>query len=77
MLNLGIPSRRSPLAHAQVEQLEIPLPLQRLPRREDRRIYEAVLTLRRRHVTVYRRGRFHYVDGRQLTNRQLLKVARS
>lgn len=69
--------RRSPRAPRVIVQITLAMRPQALPPRERKYIHDAVRKLRKQGRTVYRHGAWHCVDGRHLSNRQLLKVSRS
>jgi hypothetical protein len=50
---------------------------QRPPRKESLKVYRAILALRGRRISVWRRGREHLVGKQQLSTRQLLERARA
>jgi hypothetical protein len=77
-LRIGMPSRRTALEPKGADEPELPLvhPV-REAKRETARVYEAVRFLRGKKSSVYRRGpESHKVDGRQLSTRELLRLAR-
>ncbi len=70
MLNIGVPTRRSPLVRPHVEQLSIPMPVQ--PRESvTALLHGRLVELRHRGYVVCRCGRDHLVDGHLLSGRAL------
>jgi hypothetical protein len=71
-------TRRSPLAPRPQPQSSIPMPVQTRKNRVERKyLWNAIRSLRACKFKVYRRGSDHSVDGRQLSNRELLKLSRT